>query len=52
MKGFIDSHHKHKVGMDESRLEFTGTLAVDVIGYSTISVLMGILFCNVFGPVV
>lgn len=52
MKGFIDSHHKHKAGIHNSRLEDAGALAVDIIGYSTISVLMGILFSNIFGPVV
>lgn len=48
VRGFADSHHKHKVGFD---VEEIGCLAVDIAGYLTVSVLMGILFINIFGPV-
>lgn len=49
VKGFVDSHHKHKAGFN---MEEIGCLAVDIAGYFTVSILMGILFINVFGPVV
>jgi len=47
VKELVNSHHKHKV---RSEFEYIGCLAVDIAGYLTISVLMGILFVNVFGP--
>lgn len=49
MREIADSHHKHKVGFD---IEEIGCLAVDIGGYLTVSVLMGILFINIIGPVV
>lgn len=49
VRGITDSHHKHKVRFD---LEEIGCLAVDITGYMAVSVLMGILFINVIGPVV
>lgn len=49
MRGIADSHHKHKVGMD---IEDFGCLAVDIAGYLTVSILMGMLFINIIGPVV
>lgn len=49
MREIVNSHHKHKVGFD---IEEMGCLAVDIAGYLTVSVLMGMLFINIFGPVV
>lgn len=49
VREIVDSHHKHKVGFN---IEEIGCLAVDIGGYLTVSVLMGILFINIFGPVV
>lgn len=49
MREIVNSHHNHKVGYD---VEEIGCLAVDIGGYLTVSVLMGILLINIFGPVV
>ncbi|MCL6610846.1 MAG: hypothetical protein K6T66_04810 [Peptococcaceae bacterium] len=48
MKGIVNGHHKHKA---DFKLEEIGCLAVDIAGYLTVSILMGMLFINVFGPV-
>lgn len=49
MKEIVNGHHKYKAGYD---LEKIGCLVVDVAGYLSVSVLVGILIVNIFGPVV
>ncbi len=48
VRGIADSHHKHKLRLD---IEEFGCLAVDIAGYLSVSILMGILFINIIGPV-
>ncbi len=48
MKEVIDSHHKPKAGFDAVEM---GCLAVDIAGYTTVCILVGMLFVNIFGPV-
>ncbi|MFZ5634867.1 MAG: hypothetical protein ACOY40_18730 [Bacillota bacterium] len=48
MRELIDSHHKHKFW----NMEEICSLVVDIAGYLAVSVLSGILFINIIGPVV
>lgn len=47
MRDIVNSHHKHKVGLIPEEM---GCLAVDIAGYSAVSVLLGVLIINVLGP--